>query len=279
MAVSAGPSPWSEGFRKVNKSNLAKQGMEWSLSSGYRVRQEGGQPSKPKTKQVTLYNGRTVEVPDADYDDFIGHHVSPDSDPNSEIGKYIDNAFEIGDNGDFIRKVYEFNGVGHITLVEYSLTYQLMRVEFTNNGAVVVFFRVPKEVYSELKYLADSGRTMISPVDGKERHVLGMRFWDIIRIRGQKTGSRYRYEYVIHGERSGSKFEQEIEKGSAELTAEKPKAAAAEERMAAKRGKTANEELYDDFAKNFLSGSRLDEYKKLGTEDDKARFLYKAGIL
>jgi hypothetical protein len=274
MAIQVGPAPWSSGFKRATKKSQQQAGVEWSLSGGYRQKKEG-KPEKFKTKQVKLYNGRVVEVPDADFEDFIGHHVSPDSDPLSEIGKYIDKAFENPD------RIQDFDGVGHIAYVEYVPTYQLMRVEFTNDGAVVVFFRVPKEVYSELRHLAISKSTMISPVDGTQRHVLGMRFWDIIRIRGQREGSRYRYEYVIHGERTGSAFGKEMEAERTEITeglSEAAKKIEARETKA-RGGKTADEELYDRFARNMLTGTKLTEYNKLSTLKQKEAFLHKAGII
>lgn len=269
--VTSGLSPWSEGYKRVTKRTLARQGVEWSLGSGYREIPKGSKPQKYKTKKIRLYNGRTVEVPDADFEDFIGHRASPSSDPYGDISQYIDKAFENLD------RIQDVEGVGHITYIEYSPTYQLLRVEFGTDGAVVVFFRVPKEVYSELKHLATSGQTMISAVDGKQRHVLGMRFWDIIRIRGQREGSRYRYEYAIEGVRIGSKFERQMAAGRAEAATEK--AHSLEEKEAMSRGKSADEELYDNFAKNMLSGSKLDSYNKLSTLKEKEAYLHKAGIL
>lgn len=269
--VTSGPSPWSEGYKRATKRSLSKEGIEWSLDSGYRKIPEGIKPEKYKTKRIKLYNGRVVEVPDADFEDFIGHRASPSSDPYSDIGAYIDKAFE---NLDVIQDV---EGVGHISYIEYSPMYQLLRVEFKTDGAVVVFFRVPKEAYSELKHLATTKQTMISTVDGKQRHVLGMRFWDIIRIRGQRDGSRYRYEYAIEGVRIGTRFEQEMQEGRDKLSADK--ASALEEKEARSRGKSADEELYDNFARKMLSSKRLDEYNKLNTLKEKEVYLHKVGIL
>lgn len=269
--VTSGPSPWTEGHKRVTKRTLAKQGVEWSLSSGYRNAPKGVKPTKYKTKYVKLYNGRTVEVPDADFEDFMGHRASPSSDPYSDISQYIDKAFEN------LERIQDVDGVGHITYIEYSPTYQLLRVEFKTDGAVVVFFRVPKEVYSELKHLATTRQTMISPVDGKQRHVLGMKFWDIVRIRGQREGSRYRYEYAIEGVRTGTQFERQMAEGREETSSEK--SYAYDEKESKARGKTTDEELYDDFAKNMLSGKRLDEYNKLSTFKEKETYLHKAGIL
>lgn len=266
MAAKAGAAPWSTGFKRSTRADQKKHGVEWSFSSGYRQKSEWDKsPKKPKTKTVRLYNGRTVEVPDADFEDFIGHFASPPSDPYSEVGKYIDKAFENLD------RVQEVEGCGHIVLIEYVPTYQILRVEFATDGAVVVFFRVPKEVYSELYYLANTKQTAISAVDGTQRHVLGMRFWDIIRIRGQREGSRYRYEYVIEGERRGSAFEQAMEK--------EREAIKSSGTIAAKEADKEDLEMYDRMAKNMLTGSQLTAYNKLETLKQKENYLHKAGII
>lgn len=160
----------------------------------------------------------------------------------------------------------ETEGVGHITLIEYVPTYQVMRVEFATDGALVVFFRVPAAVYSELKYLADSKQTSISTVDGTQRHTLGMKFWDIVRIRGQRQGGRYRYEYAIEGERTGSAFTREME-------------ASRKSHEASKIIADSDERLYDGFARNMLSGERLTEYKKLQGVKPKEAYLRRVGII
>lgn len=248
----AGKAPWSQGYKPLGKVEKALKGIDWSLSSGYRQKKHWFEkPKKPKMKQVHLYDGSVAWVPDADFEDFIGHHATPTSDPNTEVGKFIDEAFSDMD------KVLDTDGVGHISYIEYVPTHQILRVEFANDGAVVVFFRVPKEVYSELKYLADSKQTAISPVDGTQRHVLGMRFWDIIRIRGQREGGRYRYEYAIEGERTGSVFSKQ---------------------MAATR-QDSDVELYDKYAKNMLTGKQKTEYDKLTSLEEKEAYLHKAGII
>lgn len=254
--------PWEEGFRRITKRGQKSQGVEWSLTSGWRYKPDNYWwqiPHIPKMRRIRLYNGRTVRVPIDDYQDFIGHHKSESSDPDSEIGKYIYKAFEEQKD-----KLQHVDGVGHITLIEYSPTYQLMQVTFTTDGAVVVFFRVPKEVYSELKYLAESKTTFID-AKGIERHNLGKRFWDIVRIRGQRTGSKYRYEYVTQGIKKGSVTQQ---------------AAASYEKEAAEKGTLSNDiSILDGYAKNFLTGSLKKEYDALKTYAEKEAFLKKAGIL
>lgn len=271
MAARSGPAPWSHeqfatwrgGYKRVNKRDAARMGVEHSPSSGWRTNTWDKEPKKPQTKKIRLFNGRTVEVPDADYEDFIGHQVSPHSNPDDSISQYIDKAWQ--------GKVEEVDGVGHINNIKYSVMYQLLWVEFENDGAVVVFFRVPKEVYSELYYLATSGATSINTVDGTQRHVLGMRFWDIVRIRGQRTGSRYRYEYQIEGERTGTAFSREMAAGITELK-NVPQAATTDVDQELKS-------LYDGYASRMLSGTKRDAYNNLKTLKEKEAFLHKAGII
>jgi len=254
MAARAGKAPWSEGYKPWSKFDPIHG---WDLEHGYYNRWKHN-PKRPKTKRVQLASGEEVEVPDADYEHFIWHLASPPSDPNSAIGKFIDEAFADMD------KVEEVEGCGHITLIEYVPSHQILRVEFATDGSVVIFFRVPALVYAELKHLATTKQTMISPSDGKQRHTLGIRFWDIVRIRGQREGSKYKYEYAIQGERRGSTFSQEMERERSEEThivTDTP------------------EQLYDRYAKNMLTGKKKEEYDKLKTLKEKELFLHKAGIL
>lgn len=256
----AGKAPWDQGYKRVTKST---RGVEWSLTSGWRYVPADDwvtTPRRPQTRSITLYNGRTVQVPVDDYQDFIGFHKSEKGlDPDSEMGMYIYHA--LVEQKD---KLQQVDGVGHIQLIEYSPTYQLLQVTFQSDGAVVVFFRVPKEVYSELMHLANSGATFIDS-KGKSRHVLGKRFWDIVRIRGQRTGARYKFEYTTDGIAMGSRYEAQAKK---------------DEKEAVQKGTVQEDtELFDKFANNFLKGSKLDEYKKLKSYKDKQIFLKKAGIL
>lgn len=218
MATRAGPAPWShedywqwrDSYKATSARSFGQKGVQWSLSSGFRKKPDdwAKQPGHGKTKTVKLANGRSVRVPDADFEDFIGHHASQSSDPFSDIGKYIDEAWE--------NVTERVDGVGHITQIQYAPTHQVMWVEFETDGAIVVYFRVPAAVYGQLYHLAKNGDK-----DAEGQFVLGKRFWDIIRIRGQRKGGRYRYEYAVEGEyqpkgtkisREASKLKQELAK-------------------------------------------------------------------
>lgn len=257
--VYAGKAPWSEGYKRVTKRTQKQAGVEWSLSSGWRKKSPDEWDTYPKStpmRTITLYNGRKVQVPVSDYTDFIGHTKSETSDPDSEIGKYIYKALVEQED-----KLQSVRGVGHIDEIAYSPTYQLMQVFFKTDGAVVVYFRVPKELYSELAYLAKSGGTFVDQ-NGITRHVLGKVFWDIVRIRGTKHGSRYRFEYMQTGERRGSRIDVRARENAKQVS---------DLQEAVKQ--------LDILATNFFSGKKLDEYRKLQTYEEKEAFLSRAGVL
>lgn len=203
MAISGGPAPWNhqdywefrQGFKPMNKRQQKQAGVEWNLSSGWRTTTKDDwdkNPKKVKMHEARLFNGRKVKIPDGDYKDFIGHRARPSSDMDGDLGEFLSNAFAED------KKIHSVKGKGHITLIEYSSVAQTMRVTFEPGDTVVCYLRVPRYVYTELEHLANSDQTMPGS-DGTMRHVVGIKFWDIIRIRGQRTGGRYDYIYSAKG--------------------------------------------------------------------------------
>jgi hypothetical protein len=193
----AGPTPWyttpwaETGTRRVTKKTAKDQGVEWSLRSGYRQSMDlyDERPKKNKMKTVTHYGGRPVEVPDNDFEDYLGF-LGPIS---SEL-EAVEKVKERIDTATWSQHV-DAEGEGHILALDYAPTRQFMRVFFRNGGGIVVHLQVPVAVYSELRSLALNNVTMTG-VDGKQRHVLGMRYWDIVRIRHTQHGVRYKFTYT-----------------------------------------------------------------------------------
>ena len=137
--------------------------------------------------------GKPYEIPDDDYRQYLGQKQ------DKSVEKYVADAF--GSSADI--KVVEPRATGgdtgHIIKLEYAVMYKILRVTFkkpSKGGQVVAYMNVPAPVAGELLYLAESNQTQISATSGTLRHVLGMRFWDLIRIRGTIHGSRYPFEYV-----------------------------------------------------------------------------------
>ena len=73
----------------------------------------------------------------------------------------------------------------------------LMLVTFGSNGAQVVYDHVPREVIAQLQVMANSGGS------------LGKTFWDLVRYRGSKEGSKYSYWYSSGGVSTSSKTQEE----------------------------------------------------------------------
>ena len=219
MAAYAGPFPWKRpdtkgkqgqkaDWRKGYQYNVGihrdkKTGREYDAGGWTVVQpdQYSKNPKKPEMVAIKLFNGRVSYVPVGDVRDFIGFHAMQPDQVTDEMAKEVEAAFEKeSGRGRF----YESGGRGHITAMRYNPSYQIMEVTFTKYGTVVTFFRIPSNIWNEFVSLAKSGTKMIGS-DGKTyRHVLGIRFWDLIRIRGQNTGGRYPYTYTTTGHGVGS---------------------------------------------------------------------------
>jgi hypothetical protein len=200
--VAAGLPPWAEGyegnpFRRFTIKQQKAAGLR-NLGKGW-IPQDAWDkmPKHPKMTEHTLPNGMRVKVIDGDYDAYIGFQ-RPDQNKTVAMLAEISDAFNLVDSDRGISKkplgVQHRDGVGHINWLEYNPMRQIMMVEFNTDQAVVVYFQVPKNVWQILSYHAESGGTRY---DGK--HLLGVEFWNYIRIRGQITGSRYRYVYTQEG--------------------------------------------------------------------------------
>ena len=192
-----GPAPWSseyEGFKRVSKKRLGKAGYI-QTQAGYvqSLGKDWDKLNKPEKKQVKLANGKTATVIDSHLGIPIGYQGPSKTITDDKGLSSLDYVAKVFDGN---HKTYKAEGCGHIADMEYSAYYQLLKVHFVKGDATVVYFRVPSSVFGELYYLAMSKTTQISSVDFTERHVLGIRFWDIVRIRGTLHGSRYRFEYL-----------------------------------------------------------------------------------
>jgi hypothetical protein len=81
-----------------------------------------------------------------------------------------------------------------ISVIKCAPAKGVMEVTFASNGAVVGYDHIPREVMAELKYAAESGRSV------------GAKFWDLVRNRrplggkGGNTGGKYPYWYGVRGQ-------------------------------------------------------------------------------
>ena len=77
----------------------------------------------------------------------------------------------------------------HIARIEYSSRWMLLRVTFSNDAMMVVYSDVPQIIFDTLK---DCGDKTGWGVDGKKHSLVGIKFWDYVRVRGSRHLNRYR---------------------------------------------------------------------------------------
>ena len=137
--------------------------------------------------------GKPYQIPDDDYRQYLGQKK------DQSVDKYVASAFESSADVKVVEPRATGGDTGHIIKLEYAVLYKILRVTFrkpSKGGQVVAYMNVPAPVAGELLYLAESNQTQVSANSGTLRHVLGMRFWDLIRIRGTIHGTRYPFNYV-----------------------------------------------------------------------------------
>lgn len=180
----------------IPKSSFSEGEMEWDLSSGWHyTRPRGWQGRASRAKKADFayvmgtdgqaYKIYKYDLNDDQYVGFHGHTDQSNTDYQQRLA-YAEHAFDADIPG---HKIYEQEGVGHIAYLAYAEKFQVLKVKF-QNGDTCLFFRVPSAVAGSLLAYAKSG---IARADGK--HLLGLAFWDYVRIRGRKYGARYPFEY------------------------------------------------------------------------------------
>ena len=192
------PNPFTnyEDYQEFRRVTKKRKERDWDYK-GWRH-----PPKKPKMGTYISSEGNEYKMPESDYDEYMTYYRSQSeeslSDGYSKSGRsrdiktpadYVDYAF--GKNTKAV--VVTQKGCGHIKMLWYSAYYQILKVKFWN-GTICAFFRVPKEVAGVLLALAQTGTTMHT--ENGERHMLGVYFWDLVRIRRTVHGSRYKFVYT-----------------------------------------------------------------------------------
>lgn len=190
-----GPSPFSDGFSDwYSKKRHLKNKREFVGASGDMRRVKGS------------LTGDVYMLPKQDYDELVKHfneHRSELSEEYKQSGKYagvqtpadyIDFAFN-SEAGKKNAVTQECQG-GHIGELTYNPLYMLLMVKFVNRGDICVFFNLPANVASRLMYLAETNTMAPPSKDGKERHMVGVEFWNLVRVRGTVHDTRYPFQYT-----------------------------------------------------------------------------------
>ena len=172
----------SDGWHEKRPRGWATKGMKSMID---------GKPMVEK-RRFTGYDGKEYEIyKTRGYEDRIA--FSPRGD--DEALKFASYIFD-KNNPEY--DVIEKKGKGHIRTIAYSYKGQILRVEFDNNDAICLFFTVPYTIGGQLLKYAESDATRPDP-RGISRHILGIMFWRLVRIKGQVRGANFPFEYERRG--------------------------------------------------------------------------------
>ena len=323
-------APWAPGYNKQElreqlnqrykrstKKMLKEAGMDYSMSRGYYYTEDddwGPKPKQPPEKTIRLATGRKVKVYDNDLGGGVEYNNAINANNDMELSDYISTA----------NFKYAIDGCGHIAKLEYAPYRTMMRVTFqpeTYNGHtwgrddMAVYFRVPTTVFGELYWLAESKQTSGIGAYGSPRHTLGVRFWDLVRIRGKRQAGRFPYtienirEYTKKGRPvSGYKLQEAAKQQEADINQaaafgeesveslnataaafkkakqridqEKTNATDKDEALATMFGNAKNaEQSLNNYGTMFKDKRLRESYTSLSTITDKYNFLVKHGII
>lgn len=233
MASGIGPSPFNgnsvnvgnqteaDALKAYYKENRGRRKVHYddnglAVNAGFmrkvgtNARGAKGTTYKPPMRTLTDSKGNTYQTPDVvKWDDWLdmfraqGSDVTEfyENDPKwkncQSLADMVDYAFNVTPKKDKIFSVSCPKG-SHIERMDYAQNFcGILRVYF-RGGNVVCYFYVPKGVWGTLCALAENGGTRPG-VDGKDRHLVGIYFWNLIRIRGTVHGNRFRCCYVEGG--------------------------------------------------------------------------------
>lgn len=195
MPARVGKAPWYTAATQSSHGNYNTDGMVFSGDVGgwHAPRKKGWKNSKNvvhKQNITSSVDGKIYTIyKTSGYDDFIHFHDMGD---DTDALDYAIKAF--GKNA--LGKVIESDGAGHIKHIAYAVREQILRVRFAK-GADCFFFRVPSAIGGMLVSIAQKGPDLMqeSTVDKTMRHTLGINFWNLVRVRGTVSSTRYPFAY------------------------------------------------------------------------------------
>lgn len=210
MPAEAGMFPWRRSY--------SQNGLDYDYLSGWH------KPRKPGWQKRSADKGhvftRTLYSPDG-----TKHRVKVYGVQDKETGRMrptfhdsiwyradestnMDELIASAEHAFSGKNTDEVNGVGHIAKLEYAMENDathtgVMRVTFRDQvtGAdsdICLFFNVPPAVYGTLKCHALRKSTSgyyRARGEIRQRHLLGVEFWNLVRVRGYKHNARYPFTY------------------------------------------------------------------------------------
>lgn len=184
----------------VSPFTTNRSGFEHSLENGWTYRTPNDKSPKTKGEYRMLINRNGVPYT-APSGPARGKIVLFDAwQSNEELLDIYENAFEkewvpgtkVHGIPSYVDPHHSFDEEGgHITHIDYNADMEVMRVFWANRDYVTCYLGVPSSVYDMLHNC--KGKTV--PGRGRHNHLLGITFWDYIRIRGTMHGGRYPFFY------------------------------------------------------------------------------------
>lgn len=209
------------------RKTLRAGDFEWELSTGWAPKRRPGWKGRAARngmiekvqltgvdgKPVTVYRTKGYEgargwhsydsqTAGAQHKDGARYGWFADSPMHDEVMELGMTAFE--NDKDYIIQ----RGRGHIKLLEYNPKRKALRVTFGGPGGpqgkesredVCVFIGVPTGVAGTLINAAENGYSAGVYSTGRVKHAVGKIFWDLVRIRGQRYGAKYPFDYEKQG--------------------------------------------------------------------------------
>lgn len=209
------------------RKTLRAGDFEWELSTGWTPKRKRGWKGRAARNnmiekvQLTGTDGKPVTVyRTKGYEDARGWHSYDSASAGAQhkdgarYGWFADSPMhndimEMGMTAFENDKDYMIQrGRGHIKLLEYNPKRKVLRVTFGGPGGpygkesredVCIFIGVPTGVAGTLINAAENDYTVGIYSTGRVKHAVGKIFWDLVRIRGQRYGAKYPFEYEKHG--------------------------------------------------------------------------------
>lgn len=201
MPARVGKAPWYKPVTTKKGNNYyAADGSQFSgdLSGWHAPRKRGWKNKASETdkdapitrmKMTNPVTGKLMTVyRTTGYDDFLHFH---NMDNDEDALNFAAKAFSSNNPAS---KIVESDGAGHIRHLAYAVQEQILKVDFAK-GAECYFFRVPPAVAGYLIAIARHGPDLMMKGQDGPRHVLGIKFWDFVRVRGTVASTRYPFTY------------------------------------------------------------------------------------
>lgn len=177
-----------------DEDGLAKSSGYWKL------------PTRPPLKTLTDRLGNRYQTPDViDWDDWVDMFHISEKGQMSDVYKSNPNKYTyrtLADYCDFAfnRPESNYDSIecpeGHILRIDYSNGTKIMRVNFEKFNKWACYFFVPSQIYLTLRALGQGMQTRIG-YGNVPRHLVGIYFWDLVRVRGTIHGNRYECCYTV----------------------------------------------------------------------------------